>query len=64
MRGVGFESLLASLEREPNIDKKLAVRHTPRGGLVLYDVSSSYFEGSSCLLMFVKGIPKFPSCGN
>ena len=38
------------LERQPNIEKKLAARHLRAGGLVLYDLSSSYFEGSCCPL--------------
>jgi transposase len=32
------------------IQKKLAARHLSQGGLVLYDLSSSYFEGSCCPL--------------
>jgi len=38
------------LERQETIQKKLAARHLSAGGLVLYDLSSSYFEGSSCPL--------------
>lgn len=38
------------LERQPHIEKKLAARHLSQGGLVLYDLSSSYFEGSTCPL--------------
>jgi transposase len=38
------------LERQAIIEKKLAQRHLSDGGLVLYDLSSSYFEGSSCPL--------------
>jgi transposase len=38
------------LERQEAIQKKLAARHLSAGGLVLYDLSSSYFEGSSCPL--------------
>jgi transposase len=38
------------LARQGRIEKKLATRHLSRGGLVLYDLSSSYFEGSSCPL--------------
>jgi len=36
------------LERQGAIEKKLAARHLQSGGLVLYDLSSSYFEGSTC----------------
>jgi transposase len=36
--------------RQEAIQKKLASRHLREGGLVLYDLSSSYFEGSSCPL--------------
>ncbi|MEO8855642.1 MAG: IS1634 family transposase, partial [Burkholderiaceae bacterium] len=38
------------LERQDAIQKKLAARHLSAGGLVLYDLSSSYFEGTSCPL--------------
>ena len=38
------------LERQESIEKKLAARHLREGGLVLYDLSSSYFEGSCCPL--------------
>src|SRR5213595_521536 len=38
------------LERQDMIQKKLASRHLSEGGLVLYDLSSSYFEGSCCPL--------------
>lgn len=38
------------LERQPAIEKKLASRHLQTGGLVLYDLSSSYFEGQCCPL--------------
>jgi transposase len=38
------------LARQGAIQKKLAARHLSVGGLVLYDLSSSYFEGSTCPL--------------
>ena len=38
------------LKRQDAIQKKLATRHLSAGGLVLYDLSSSYFEGSTCPL--------------
>ena len=38
------------LARQGTIQKKLATRHLSEGGLVLYDLSSSYFEGSCCPL--------------
>ena len=38
------------LARQDTIQKKLAARHLSTGGLVLYDLSSSYFEGSCCPL--------------
>lgn len=38
------------LERQGAIEKKLAARHLQSGDLVLYDLSSSYFEGSTCPL--------------
>jgi hypothetical protein len=38
------------LERQQRIEKKLAARHLVEGTLLLYDVSSSYFEGRKCPL--------------
>jgi Transposase DDE domain len=38
------------LARQDRVQKKLASRHLREGGLVLYDLSSSYFEGTSCPL--------------
>src|SRR5258706_5287161 len=38
------------LARQGTIQKKLAARHLSDGGLVLYDLSSSYFEGHCCPL--------------
>jgi len=38
------------LERQGAIQKKLAARHLCEGGLALYDLSSSYFEGQCCPL--------------
>jgi transposase len=35
-------------ERQERIEKKLAARHLREGGLVLYDVSSSFYEGRTC----------------
>jgi transposase len=38
------------LERQERIEKKLAARHLVEGGLVLYDVTSSSYEGRTCPL--------------
>jgi len=38
------------LARQPAIEATLAARHLPTGGLVLYDLTSSYFEGTTCPL--------------
>jgi DDE family transposase len=38
------------LERQERIEGRLAARHLGDGELVLYDVSSSYFEGRKCPL--------------
>ena len=38
------------LAHQQTIEKKLAARHLGEGALVLYDLSSSYFEGSTCPL--------------
>lgn len=37
-------------DRQIEVEKKLAKRHLQEGGLVLYDLSSSYFEGTKCKL--------------
>jgi len=39
-------------ERQERIEKKLAARHLTEGGLVLYDVSSSSYEGRTCPLAY------------
>ena len=48
------DDLYAALDwlttRQQHIEKKLAARHLQAGGLVLYDLSSSYFEGKTCPL--------------
>jgi transposase len=38
------------LERQETIEKRLAKKHLSEGSLVLYDLSSTYFEGSCCPL--------------
>ena len=38
------------LKRQGRIEKKLAASHLAEGGLALYDLSSSYFEGATCPL--------------
>jgi transposase len=38
------------LKRQPSIEKKLAARHLKEVGLVLFDLTSSYFEGVTCPL--------------
>jgi transposase len=38
------------LERQDGIERKLAARHLTSGGLALYDLTSSYFEGRCCPL--------------
>ncbi len=45
-----YEAMDWLLDRQDRIQKKLAARHLSAGGLVLYDLSSSYFEGSCCPL--------------
>lgn len=45
-----YEAMDWLLERQGRIEKKLAARHLREGGLVLYDVSSSYYEGQHCPL--------------
>lgn len=38
------------LERQPHIEKRLAEQHLAEGTVVLYDVTSTYFEGRHCPL--------------
>jgi len=45
-----YEALDWLLERQARIETGLARRHLEDGVLVLYDVSSSYFEGRCCPL--------------
>jgi transposase len=40
------------LARQSRIEKKLAARHLGEGSQVLYDVSSSYYEGHTCPLVY------------
>ena len=46
-----YEAMDWLLERQDRIERKLAKRHLAEGDAVLYDVSSSYYEGESCPLM-------------
>lgn len=45
-----YEAMDWLLQRQPRIEKKLAQRHLTEGDLVLYDLTSSYFEGETCPL--------------
>jgi len=38
------------IERQEAVEKRLARRHLKAGGLVLFDLTSSYFEGATCPL--------------
>lgn len=46
-----YEAMDWLLQRQSRIEKKLARRHLAEGDHVLYDVSSSYYEGHTCSLM-------------
>ena len=52
--GANEDELYAAMdwlyERQERIEKRLADRHLHEGGQVLYDLSSSYFEGTHCPL--------------
>jgi hypothetical protein len=54
VRGADEDDLYAAmdwlLERQNAIEDRLAARHLVDGEMVLYDVSSSYFEGRACPL--------------
>lgn len=43
-----YEAMDWLLEHQNTIERKLAARHLTSGGLALYDLSSSYFEGKHC----------------
>jgi transposase len=45
-----YEAMDWLLEHQATIEKKLAARHLAEGGLALYDLTSSYFEGVTCPL--------------
>jgi transposase len=45
-----YDALDWLLARQERIEKKLADRHLTQGSLVLYDVTSSYYEGRTCPL--------------
>ena len=45
-----YEAMDWGLARQDRIEQKLAARHLAAGGLVLYDLTSSYFEGTTCPL--------------
>lgn len=46
-----YEAMDWLLQRQSRIENKLAARHLVEGTQVLYDVTSSYYEGRSCPLM-------------
>jgi transposase len=45
-----YEAMDWLLPRQASIEKQLAQRHLLHGGLVLYDLTSTYFEGRHCPL--------------
>jgi transposase len=45
-----YEAMDWLVERQAAIEKKLAKRHLREGAVVLYDVTSSYYEGKTCPL--------------
>jgi len=45
-----YRSLDWLLQRQQSIENALATRHLSEGSLILYDVSSTYFEGRHCPL--------------
>jgi transposase len=54
VEGADEDDLYAAMDwlykRQDDIEKRLAARHFQEGGQVLYDLSSSYFEGRKCPL--------------
>ena len=45
-----YDAMLWLLARQKQIEKKLAGRHLQQGGMVFYDLSSSYYYGRTCPL--------------
>jgi transposase len=45
-----YDAMLWLLGRQKQIEKKLAARHLQQGGMVFYDLSSSYYYGRTCPL--------------
>jgi transposase len=45
-----YEAMDWLLERQPTIERALAKRHLSEGALVLYDLTSTYYEGRTCPL--------------
>lgn len=45
-----YEAMDWLLQRQAAIEQKLGLRHLAEGALVLYDLSSTYFEGQNCSL--------------
>ncbi len=45
-----YEAMDWLLQRQKNIENKLAERHLEENGIALYDLTSSYFEGETCPL--------------
>jgi len=45
-----YEAMDWLVERQEKIERRLAKRHLKDGGLVLFDLTSSYFEGVTCPL--------------
>jgi len=54
LKGVDEDDIYAAMDwllnRQGRIEKKLAKRHLQDGDMVLYDLTSSYFEGVTCPL--------------
>jgi transposase len=46
-----YEAMDWLVERQARIEQRLAARHLSSGAQVLYDLTSSYYEGHSCALM-------------
>jgi transposase len=45
-----YEAMDWLLERQEEIERCLAAKHLEEGSLILYDVTSTYFEGTTCPL--------------
>ena len=62
MAGAGTDDIYAAMDwlaaRQGDIEKKLAARHLAQGGIAMFDLSSSWVEGSALRAGRVRVLPR------